>query len=130
MRSGIAEYNGGTGALIRQYVWLDDRPIAVIEGGVTYLIRTDFIGRPAFATNMAGTRVWSLAYLPFGGVTVMTGAPADARFPGQWFQAEAGLYQNGMRDYDPTTGRYVEADPLGLIDGASVYGYAHQNPAR
>jgi uncharacterized protein RhaS with RHS repeats len=35
-----------------------------------------------------------------------------------------------MRDYDPTTGRYLEPDPLGLVDGASVYGYARQNPGR
>jgi len=35
-----------------------------------------------------------------------------------------------MRDYDPTTGRYLQADPLGLIDGASVYGYVGQNPER
>jgi uncharacterized protein RhaS with RHS repeats len=35
-----------------------------------------------------------------------------------------------MRDYDPTTGRYLQADPLGLVDGASVYGYARQNPGR
>jgi uncharacterized protein RhaS with RHS repeats len=33
-----------------------------------------------------------------------------------------------MRDYDPTTGRYLEADPLGLVDGASVYGYVRQSP--
>ncbi len=33
-----------------------------------------------------------------------------------------------MRDYDPTTGRYIQADPLGLVDGASVYGYAKGNP--
>jgi uncharacterized protein RhaS with RHS repeats len=33
-----------------------------------------------------------------------------------------------MRDYDPTTGRYLQADPLGLVDGASVYGYAAQSP--
>ena len=33
-----------------------------------------------------------------------------------------------MRDYDPTTGRYLEADPLGLVDGASVYGYVGQSP--
>ena len=54
----------------------------------------------------------------------------DLRFPGQWYQAESGLYQNWMRDYDPTTGRYIEADPLGLVDGASVYGYVRQNPGR
>ena len=35
-----------------------------------------------------------------------------------------------MREYDPTTGRYMQADPLGLVDGASVYGYALQNPGR
>jgi uncharacterized protein RhaS with RHS repeats len=35
-----------------------------------------------------------------------------------------------MRDYDSTTGRYIQADPLGLVDGASVYGFAGQNPGR
>ncbi len=35
-----------------------------------------------------------------------------------------------MRDYDPTLGRYIQGDPLGLVDGASVYGYARQNPGR
>ncbi len=35
-----------------------------------------------------------------------------------------------MRDYDPTTGRYLQADPLGLVDGASVDGYVRQNPLR
>ena len=33
-----------------------------------------------------------------------------------------------MRDYDPTTGRYIQADPLGLVDGASVYNYVRNNP--
>ena len=126
----IAEYDEATGALIRAYVWLDDRPLAVIEGGQVYFVRTDHIGRPVFATTSAGTQVWSASYLPFGGVHVTTGAPIDLRFPGQWFQLEAGLHQNWMRDYDPTTGRYIEADPLGLVDGARVYGYARQNPGR
>jgi uncharacterized protein RhaS with RHS repeats len=33
-----------------------------------------------------------------------------------------------MRDYDPATGRYLQPDPLGLVDGASVYGYDGQSP--
>jgi RHS repeat-associated protein len=65
---------------------------------------------------------------PFGGVHVSTGSPPNARFPGQWFQSESGLHQNWMRNYDPTTGRYLQADPLGLVDGASVYGYVRQSP--
>jgi hypothetical protein len=44
--------------------------------------------------------------------------------PGQWFQSESGLHQNWMRDYDPTTGRYLQADPPGLVAGMNVYGYA------
>jgi RHS repeat-associated protein len=124
----IAEYNEGTGALIREYVWLGWEPIAVIEGGVTSLVRTDHIGRPVFATNTTGVKVWTASYTPFGGVRTTTGTPVNARFPGQWFQAESGLHQNWMRDYDPTTGRYLQADPLGLVAGASVYGYARQSP--
>lgn len=52
------------------------------------------------------------------------------RAAGQWFQSDGGLYQNWMRDYEPTTGRYLQGDPLGPVDGASVYGYALQNPVR
>jgi RHS repeat-associated protein len=126
----IAEYNETTGALIREYVWMGWNPVAVIEGGTVYYIRADHIGRPVFATNGNGAKVWTATYLPFGGVHTSTGIPIDARFPGQWFQSESGLHQNWMRDYDPTTGRYLQADPLGLIDGASVYGYVKQNPGR
>ena len=126
----IAEYNEATGALIRQYIWLQGAPIAVVEGGVVSFVRSDHIGRPVFATDSTGVKVWTAAYLPFGGVRVTTGTPPTARFPGQWFQSETGLHQNWMRDYDPTTGRYMQADPFRLVDGASVYGYAGQNPGR
>ncbi|WP_373295423.1 RHS repeat domain-containing protein [Neogemmobacter tilapiae] len=90
----------------------------------------DHIGKPVFATNSLGTKVWQVSYDPFGGVVASTGTPEAIRFPGQWFQSESGLHQNWMRDYDPTTGRYLQADPLGLVDGASVYGYARGNPGR
>jgi uncharacterized protein RhaS with RHS repeats len=81
---------------------MEGRPVAVVEGGQVYFIRTDHIGRPVFATNDLGVKVWEASYLPFGGVHTATGG-IDLRFPGQWFQAESGLYQNWMRDYDPTT---------------------------
>ena len=99
----------------------------MIEGGVVNFIRADHIGRPVFATNAAGVKTWTASYLPFGGVRTTTGTPTNTRFPGQWYQSESGLHQNWMRDYDPTTGRYLQADPLGLIDGASVYGYVRGN---
>ena len=100
----------------------------MIEGGVTSLVRTDHIGRPVFATNTAGMKVWTASYNPFGGVRTTTGTPIPARFPGQWFQADSGLHQNWVRVYDPTTGRHLQADLLGLVDGASVYRCAGQSP--
>jgi len=130
----IAEYDyddvAGTSSLIREYVWMNGQVVAVIEGGAVYYVRTDHIGRPVFATDGAGTKVWEASYLPFGGVHTSSGSNIDLRFPGQWFQSEAGLHQNWMRDYDPTLGRYIQADPLGLVDGASIHGYVRQNPGR
>jgi RHS repeat-associated protein len=126
----IAEYDQATGTLLREYIWNGWEPIAVIEGGVVYYIRADHIARPVFATNASGANVWTATYTPFGGVHTSTGALPPNRFPGQWFQTDSGLHQNWMRDYDPTTGRYLQADPMGLIDGASVYGYVGQNPGR
>lgn len=134
----IAEYeydaSNSTSTILREYIWMMGEPVAVVEytGGTPtlYYVRTDHIGRPTFATNGSGTVVWTLEYLPFGQVRASTGSPIDLRFPGQWFQAESGLHHNWMRDYDPVAGRYIEADPLGLIDGPSVYGYAAQNPMR
>ncbi len=132
--TGIAEYlydeSAGTSSLIREYIWANGTVIGVYENGTLYFVRTDHVGRPVFATDSAGTKVWEASYLPFGGVQASTGPNPALRFPGQWFQTETGLHQNWMRDYDPTTGGYMQADPLGLLDGASLYGYALQNPGR
>ena len=65
-----------------------------------------------------------------GAVQSLSGPLAlDLRFPGQWFQLEAGLYYNWHRRYDPSLGRYTQADPLGFVDGPSVYGYAGGSPS-
>ena len=131
----IAEYDSASGTLLREYIWLEDRPIAVIEGGDIFYIHVDHISRPVMATDASGAVVWSATYTPYGGihsVNVDTGALSaqELRFPGQWFQAETGFHQNWHRTYDPTLGRYLEPDPLGLVDGPSVYGYARQSPMR
>jgi RHS repeat-associated protein len=48
--------------------------------------------------------------------------------PGQVFDGQAGLHQNGFRDYDPAVGRYVESDPFGLGGGVNTYVYVAGAP--
>lgn len=52
-----------------------------------------------------------------------------AGFPGQ-SRTLPDLYYNRHRDYDPTTGRYIQADPIGLDGGPNSYVYAGNNPLR
>ena len=117
-----------------EYIWLGALPLAVIADVDTaspnlYYIHVDHLNRPVRMTDGAKVTVWDATWLPHGGVHAITGTAAlDARFPGQWFQLESGLHYNWHRHYDPTTGRYTQADPLGFIDGPSVYAYAVNSP--
>ncbi len=52
----------------------------------------------------------------------------NLRFAGQYFDAESGLFHNRHRDYDSASGRYVQADPIGLAGGISLYSYVGANP--
>ncbi|WP_158813296.1 RHS repeat-associated core domain-containing protein [Methylocapsa sp. S129] len=128
----------GNGVSLREYIWLDDLPVAIIDqvntaSPILYYVHADHLNRPIMVTDSTGASVWQAVWTPFGAPLSITGTLTyDARFPGQWFQIENGLNWNWNRHYDPTTGRYVQVDPLGLTtllsDGPSVYGYAGQAP--
>ena len=127
----VAELNG-SGQTLKEYIWLGDLPVAVVDAVNTatptlYFVHVDHLMRPVRMTDGSGNQVWSATYAPFGATTSLVANPEvmNGRFPGQWFQLETGLAYNWHRHYDPTIGRYIQPDPLVVDDGdASVRGLA------
>ena len=80
-------------------------------------------------TDGSQTLVWDAVYKPFGEAHSITGTTSNnQRFPGQYADAESGYSYNYFRDYDPTTGRYVQSDPIGLDAGMNTYFYVGGEP--
>jgi RHS repeat-associated protein len=69
-------------------------------------------------TDQAASLVWDKVQRPFGETFSVSGASTNPkRFPGQLHDPETGFHYNYFRDYDPTTGRYLQSDPIGLDGG-------------
>ena len=53
----------------------------------------------------------------------------NVRLLGQYADVETGLNYNYYRStYDPSTGRYGEVDPIGMLGGLNLYSYVSGNP--
>ena len=104
------------------------------EADAVYYVHNDHLGTPrALSENPApvcgrrsmirsGPRPWMRIRTGWESVTL------NLRFPGQYYDQETGLHYNYFRTYDPSTGRYLESDPIGLGGGLNTYGYVLQNP--
>jgi RHS repeat-associated protein len=98
-------------------------------------IHTDHLGTPRLIEDHSGKTVWRWDHLdPFGANPANEDPDGDGvkvvfnlRFPGQVFDKETGMHYNLFRDYDPTTGRYVQSDPIGLRGGINTYLYVDGN---
>ncbi len=125
---------------IRSYVWRDDVPLAQIEHRPTrkvLYLETDHLNTPRAARNEAGVLVWRWASDAFGSSLPNEDPDGDGqattvnlRLPGQVFDPESGLHYNQARYYDPTIGRYLSPDPIGLAGGVNTYAHVENNPLR
>jgi RHS repeat-associated core domain len=124
----------------RDYVWLGDIPVAVIDNSINGSVTTstinyvtaDQLGTPRAVTDGTGTVIWSWAYQgnAFGEQqpTSTTGYVLNLRYPGQYYDAESGTNYNYFRTYEAATGRYLQSDPIGLTGGISTYAYVGGDP--
>jgi RHS repeat-associated protein len=145
-RHGALYEEGDTVGHTTDYLYLDPSnpaeafyPVAMIghvtSGGsttdTTYFVHADRIGTPQKVTDLSQTVQWSTTYLPFGATTPTGSITQNLRLPGQYYDSETGLYNNGARTYAPLLGRYIQSDPIGLAAGTpNAYAYANNNPLR
>lgn len=129
------------GQVVREYIWLEGRLIGLLEHGPqaleVYAVHVDHLGTPRTVSDASGAVVWRAHYAPFGLAVVEEDVDGDGaeltlnvRFPGQHYDAESGLHYNYQRYYDPSTGRYLRSDPIGLNGGVNTYAYVQGNPLR
>jgi RHS repeat-associated protein len=100
-----------------------------------YFVHTDHLDTPRLITSDTGQAVWAWNNDDPYGNNAPNENPAGAgqftcnlRLPGQYFDLETNTHYNYFRDYDPSTGRYVQSDPIGLRGGLNTYGYVKNNP--
>lgn len=134
----VGEYDNA-GALIQETVWLGDIPVATMRpSGASvdlFYVHADHLNTPRRISRPSdNVIVWRWDSDPFGTSAANQDPDGDTqvfvyglRFPGQYADSE-GLYYNYFRDYDPSTGRYAQSDPIGLRGGLNTYGYVNQNP--
>jgi RHS repeat-associated protein len=139
------EYDSA-GKLIQETVWFGDLPIATLRpksGSTTtpiaidiFYVHSDHLGSPRIVTRPSDNKiVWSWENTEaFGNSTPNQNPSAlgtfvyNLRMPGQYWDQETGLSQNYFRDYDPSLGRYVQSDPIGLQGGINTFEYVESSP--
>jgi len=124
----------------------------MFRNGKLFAIHADCLGTPRLMTNESNMPVWQWPYPAFGsnkptGILKATPKPKKAitnepemlratnpqqelniRMPGQYHDVETGSSYDFWRTFDPRTGRYWQADPIGLEGGWNRLGYGEGNP--
>jgi RHS repeat-associated protein len=141
----VAERNPD-GNQFRRYVYGNDQTGTAPVGLIAQMLPASSPRVVALAGDVIGSITdvaeptvpgWNYTYEPFGSGIYATPFSASAngieqpfRFTGEYLD-HTGLYSLRARDYDPTTGRFLQTDPLDVAEpstGQSTYVYGANNP--
>lgn len=100
-------------------------PMAKLTNNEPYAILTDYRGVPHTALDRRGQTVWSGLVDLMGNLILFKGDRSfiPFRLPGQYEDAETGLYYNRFRYYDSDAGMFISRDPTRTRFGIRRYGF-------
>ncbi len=120
--------------------YYDDSGIAAISyNGTKYYYVKNLQGDVIGLVNASGQYVVQYVYDAWGRVVSTTGSMASTlgqynpfRYRGYYYDRETGWYYLQSRYYDPTVGRFLNADGIvganGGIEGYNMFAYCGNNP--
>jgi len=99
---------------------------------ITYY-HLDALGSPIAATDENGQLAWKEAYKPYGErIRKEDGGSNSTWYTGKQEDEDNGLTYFGARWYDPTVGRFMGVDPVGVqaenVHSFNRFAYANNNP--
>jgi RHS repeat-associated protein len=105
-----------------------DVPLAREDGtGVLTYYHADGLGSIFRQTSQAGAVVHEYRYDTWGNIDTGRSEPGYA-FTGREWDPETALYYYRARYYDPSIGRFISEDPIGLAGGLNLYAYVGNDP--
>ncbi len=95
-----------------------------------YTYHTDHLGSVRFITDAVGTVINAYDYDSYGNaLSVTQGFDQPFRYTGREWDEAAQLYHYRARSYDPSTGRFLQEDPIWFGAGdLNIYRYVGSNP--
>ncbi len=130
----LSQINASAGVSTTYYRFNGAR-VTMRSGSNVYWIHGDHLGSASLTTSFTGTKVSELRYMPYGETRYSSGSTStDKRFTSQEEQTGIGLYNYGVRFYDPQIGRFISADTIvpapGNPESLNRFSYALNNALR
>jgi len=121
-----------SGNLIASYLYRNSCLVARMDAfGDLHFYHFDKTGNTLALSDKSGEVVAAYTYAPYGAVTNKFG-DLDNPFT---YVGEYGVMDDGdglffmrNRTYDALTGRFIQKDPLGFVEGTNLYAYVSNNP--